>query len=116
MWYLAGFVFALALGVMGCGDDACTAPLNAFWLCSDGCPTYEEAAATPTASTGTCLDLQYVTIGGLSAKALFFDMSGTLVGVEVTRDDGSLCGGNSYIKSYGRVPSCGAHECGRFWC
>jgi hypothetical protein len=33
MRYLVGFVFVLALGVMGCGDDACTAPLNAFWLC-----------------------------------------------------------------------------------
>jgi len=34
----------------------------------------------------------------------------------VTRDDGSFCGGSSFIKSFGPVPSCDADECGRFWC
>jgi hypothetical protein len=116
MRYLVGFVFVLALGVVGCGDEGCTAPLDAFWLCSDGCPTYEEASATPMASTGTCLDLQYVFLGGFGAKTLFFDSTGTMMAAQAIADDGSFCGGSSFIKSFGPVPSCDADECGRFWC
>jgi hypothetical protein len=117
MRYLVGFICVLVLGLMGCSEQ-CTVPLDEFGLCSNsgGCPTYEEAAEIPSASTGTCLDLQYVFIGGLSARTLFFDMTGTLTAAQVITDDGSFCGGSSYIKSYGPVPSCDAGECGRFWC
>jgi hypothetical protein len=85
------------------------------------CPTFEEVARLPWVNTGTCLDLQYVVdpegvIGNFSTSALFFNASGTLTAVQVTADDGSLCGGTSSIKSYGPVPSCDADECGRFWC
>ena len=117
MRFFVGLVLALALGVVGSsdGDGECAGPLNAYCSGTD-CPTYEEAANLPSVDTGTCLGLQYVTIGGFSAKTLFFDMSGTLTAVQVTADDGSLCGRTSYIKSYGPVPSCDTHECGRPWC
>jgi hypothetical protein len=116
MRFLIGFVCVAALGLMGCGDEGCTAPLDAFGLCSDGCPMYEEAAATPSASTGTCLELQYVFLGGLSPKTLFFDSTGTMTAAQVLDDVPSFCGGSSYIISFGPVPSCDAGECGRFWC
>ncbi len=116
MRFLIGFVCVAALGLMGCGDEGCTAPLDAFRLCSDGCPMYEEAAATPSASTGTCLELQYVFLGGLSPKTLFFDSTGTMTAAQVLDDVPSFCGGSSYIISFGPVPSCDAGECGRFWC
>jgi len=123
MRYLVGFIFVLALGVVGCSEtsgtgEQCTAPLDEFWLCSNfgGCPTYEETADTPNASTGTCLDLQYVFIGGLSPRTLFFDMTGTLKAAQVMDDVPSFCGESSYLISFGPVPSCDADECGRFWC
>jgi hypothetical protein len=34
MRYLIGFACVLALSITGCGDGGCTAPLDAFWLCS----------------------------------------------------------------------------------
>ena len=67
MRFLIGFVVLVALAVAACADDACTASLDSFWLCSDGCPSYEEAARiSESVDTGECLDFQYVFIGGFS--------------------------------------------------
>jgi len=105
MRYLVGFVLALTLGVVGCGDE-CSRALSDY--CSNAaCPTLEETAADSAwfvDEARACGDTLAV-VGRRTFETgwvRYFNDSGALVAAEYF----DWYSGGCWPMLYGPVPSC----------
>ena len=116
MRYFFGFIFVLALGVMGCSesdaDGECRGSLSDYCAQVE-CLTWDAQIAKVECpgswEIGTCGEFRYVWhqyFGASDYWVRYFDASGALVAHYHHTDVNAHCGNTSWDILYGRVPDC----------